>query len=346
MKRRSLSVVCILVIFLISSANIQTKAEIFSGYSFQQNRNTINGHVFDHQRRPVAQVYVELQNEVYSNIARTKTDGSGRYYFGRLSAGRFTVRVLPYGTNLEEQSQEVEIVNFVAPGSNTSENAQKDFYLRIRKDGIEINAMPGTIFIQDVPEEAKKKYEKAVSDLGEKRVEIGIEELQNAVKLFPNYYLALERLGREYINQQKYENARDSFARAVAVNTRSYSCWYGLGYASYALKQSEAAVTAAEKAVALNSNSVDALLFLGISMRQAKRYEEAEKSLKQARKIAKGKSPDVHWNLALLYAHNLKRYKEAATELEFYLLAKPDDPNIANIKKLIKQFREKSSSSS
>ncbi len=346
MKKNSSFVVCILVIFLISPAVIQTKAETFSGYSFQQNRNTINGHVFDQQRRPVAQVFVELQNEVYSTIARTKTNGSGRYFFSALSAGRFIVRVLPYGTNLEEQSQEVEIVNFVMSGSNTSESAQKDFYLRVRKDGSEINSAPGTVFVQDVPEDAKKKYEKAIADLGGKRVEIGIEELQNAIKLFPTYYLALERLGREYINQQKYENARDSFAKAVAVNARSFNGWYGLGYASYALRQSEAAVEAAEKAVALNSNSVDAVLFLGISKRQAKRYEEAEKSLKHANKLAKGKSPDVHWNLALLYAHNLKRYKDAATELELYLVAKPDDPNVANIRKLIKQFREKPSSSS
>jgi tetratricopeptide (TPR) repeat protein len=344
MKRRSLSVVCILVTFPISPAVIQTKAESFYGSFIQQNRNAINGYIFDQQRRPVTEVFVELQNEVNSPIARTKTNGSGRYYFGNLSAGRFTVRVLPYGTNLEEQSQEVEIINFVAPGSNTSESAQKDFYLRVRKDGNGVSPVTGTVFIQEVPAEAKKKYEKAVVDFGEKRVEIGIEELQSAVKLFPTYYLALERLGREYINQQKYEFARENFAKAVVVNARSYNGWYGLGYASYALKQSEAAVEAAEKAVSLNPNSVDALLFLGISKRQAKRYDEAEKSLKQAEKMSQGKNPDVHWNLALLYAHNLKRYKEAATELELYLVAKPNDPNVDNIRKLIKQFREKSSS--
>jgi tetratricopeptide (TPR) repeat protein len=106
------------------------------------------------------------------------------------------------------------------------------------------------------------------------------------------------------------------------------------------LKQSDAAVEAAQKAVTLNSSSEDALLVLGISLRQAKRYEEAEKPLKQADKITKGLSPDVHWHLALLYAKNLNRFNDAANELELYLKTTPDSSQADNIKKLIKKYRE------
>jgi tetratricopeptide (TPR) repeat protein len=99
-------------------------------------------------------------------------------------------------------------------------------------------------------------------------------------------------------------------------------------------------VEASRKAVTLNSGSSDAVLILGLSLRQAKLFDEAEKTLKQANKLAKGMSADVHWNLALLYAHNLKRYKDAADELELYLKARPDSPNKEQVKRLIKQFRE------
>ena len=78
-----------------------------------QNRNTITGFVFTSDRRPVPNVYVELSNEVYQVLQRTRTDGSGRYFFSRLSSGRFIVKVLPLGTNLEEQSQEVELINIM-----------------------------------------------------------------------------------------------------------------------------------------------------------------------------------------------------------------------------------------
>jgi tetratricopeptide (TPR) repeat protein len=152
-------------------------------------------------------------------------------------------------------------------------------------------------------------------------------------------------LGGLYISRQKYDGARDIFNRAVAVNERSFNGWYGLSYSNYALKQSAQAIDAGRKAATLNSNSADAHLILGISLRQAKQYQEAEKFLRQAKKIAQGKSPDVHWNLALLYAHNFKRYKDAADELELYLKVNPNTHNTEDVKKLIKQFRENPPSS-
>jgi Flp pilus assembly protein TadD len=309
---------------------------------FGQNRSTVTGYVFDSQRSPVAQIPVELMNDVNSVLQRTKTDGSGRFVFRGLSSGRFSVRVLPIGTDLQEQSQDVEIFGVGARGRPLSDNIQIDFYLRPKKTTANSAAVNDVIFAQEIPLEARKLYEKAVTDLEDKRIEQGIISLQQALGLFPTYYLALERLGAVYINQQKYENARDVFSKAVSVNSRSFNCWYGLSYVNYTLRQPEAAIEAARKAISINSRSSDALLFLGLSLRQAKNYEEAEKSLKQADKLTERKSPDIHWNLALLYAHNLKRYGDAADELELYLKTSPDTPNTENIKKLIKQFRENS----
>lgn len=313
---------------------------VFADELIAQNRNTIGGHVFDSQRRPVGQIYVELQNEVYSALARTKTDGSGRYFFSSLSAGRFYIRVLPYGTNLEEQTQEVEIVTVVA-GRSVSENAQKDFYLRERRDRADSPTITGTVFVQDVPQKAQEAYKKAIAEFDAKSDEAGVKELQNALQVFPDYFLALERLGSEFIKFQMYLEAQVIYQKAVAVNPRSFGCWYGLSFASYGLNQAKEAVEAAEKAVSLNPQSIEATLLLGISERRAKQYEKAEKSLKRADKLAKGKSADAHWNLALLYAHNLKRYNEAADELELYLKIQPNAENAEAVKKLIKQFRGK-----
>ena len=343
MKKYSLSIICFvgIVVVLISPFNNQVHAKSTFFNLTNLGRNTISGYVFDTQRRPVTQIYVELQNEVSSVIGRTKTDGSGRYLFSNLSAGRFAIHVLPYGTNLEEQTQEVEIVNYVAPGSNTSAYEQKDFYLRVRRNENEAKAVTGIIFVQDIPKEAQKSYERAISNLDNKKIDTGIDELQNALKLFPDYYLALERLGNELIKQQKYGEATEIYKRAVSVNSRSFNGWYGLSFASYALKQTENAVEAAEKAISINSSSVDALLMLGISERQAKHYDTAEKTLKQANKLAKGGSADVHWNLALLYVYNFKRYKLAADELELYLKTQPNTEKEEMVRKLIKQYREK-----
>ena len=335
MKRNCRIAVCLVNAFVVSFFVFQAQAQIPS-----LGGSTIGGFVFDSQRRPITQIPVELINDVNSVLQRTKTDGSGRFYFRLSSQGRFQIRVLPLGTEYEEQTQEVEIYGMSAAGRPLTDHIQKDFYLRLRKAGSISSSGSGAIFVQEIPEEAKTVFQKALSDLGGNRVEAGVEGLEKALKLFPTYYLALEQLGLVYTTQQKYEKALDVFGKAVAVNPRSYNGWYGLSYVYYALRQSGAAVEAAEKAVSLNSSSQDALLFLGLSLRQAKRYEEAEKWLKQADKITKGLSPDVHWNLALLYAHNLKRYQDAANELELYLKTNPDKSQADNIKKLVKQYRE------
>lgn len=338
MKKYKILGVCILNVFLLLFFIFQVQAQI------SQNRSSITGYIFDQQRKSLSQVVVELMNDTNSVIQRTRTDGSGRYFFSGLAGGRFSIRVLPLGTNLEEQTQEIELVTFGGLGRTTPDNAQKDFYLRVRKDSADNLGVVGAIFVQEVPKESKKLYEKAISSINDKKLEEGTMELENAIKLFPSYYAALESLGNIYLSRQKYEDAKAIFSKAVLVNERSFSSWYGLSFANYALNNSGPAVEAARKAVSLNAISVNAQLFLGISLRQDKQYESAEKTLKKANKLADGKMPDIHWNLALLYAHNLKRYKDAADELEMFLKLSPDNPDKINIKKLIKQFRENNSS--
>lgn len=304
------------------------------------NRSSISGFVFDTDRRPIANQVVELMNEVNSIIGRVRTDSSGRYYFGALSSGRFVVRVLSMGTNLQEQSVDVEIAGVGRTGRPLADNIQQDIYMRPRK----ITGKPTineVVFAQYIPQEARDAFKDGVDDLEGNRLDSGITKLQKAIDTFPAYFAALERLGMVRLSQQNFDEARKLFDRAVKVNDDSYNCWYGLAYSSLVMKDAETAATAAQKASVINRESVDCFLLLGVALRQIKKYNEAETALKQAAKLGKGKFPDVHWNLALLYAHNLNKFGEAADQLELFLKESPEATNKDLIKKLIKQFREK-----
>jgi tetratricopeptide (TPR) repeat protein len=305
-----------------------------------QNRSTVSGFVFDGQGKPLYNVPVELLNEVNSVLKRTKTDGTGRYFFSGLSSGQFAIRALPIGTNYEEQTQSIEIEGVNNVGRPLSDNVQKDFFLQTRRNPKELNQVTGTVFVQEIPKEAELEFKKGIAEIEEKKIDSGISRLENAIKLFPNYFMALEKLGILFIGMQKYEKALNLFSQAVIINERSFNSWYGLGYANYSLKQIGKAIDAIRKAVAINQTSVEALLLLGITLRLDKQYQDSEKALKLANKFSEGKSLDVHWYLALLYAQNLKRFKEAADELELYLKLYPATPNSEAVKKLIKQFRE------
>jgi tetratricopeptide (TPR) repeat protein len=89
------------------------------------------------------------------------------------------------------------------------------------------------------------------------------------------------------------------------------------------------------------------LYVLGKVERAEGKYQEAEKHLLQAKKVSKNPIPEIHKELAQLYGNDLKKYKEAADELELYLKAsKLEDGEEKKVKKIISDLRGKANSTS
>ena len=319
--------------------------EAFSAFA---QGNTINGAVWGVNRQPVAEINVELLNEYGSTVQRTRTNGAGRFFFSRLPNGRYKIRVLPYGTDYEEQEQEEEFfasANSRNPVTGESSSrgfthAQKDFYLRVRK-GVDVS-MVGIVFVQaDIPKEAKKLYEEGVEHLDKKKTKEGYEALKGALEIFPTYFLALDKLGKEYAHAGYYAPAAVLLDMAVKVNARSSSSWHALANSLYNLKSYEDATKAIEKTLELNAYIPEAFLLSGILMRQNKRYEEAEKQMFKARDLSGDRIPRVHRELALLYSNNLMRYADAAKELKIYLKTETNVKDPDSLKQLITEWEAK-----
>jgi Tfp pilus assembly protein PilF len=303
-----------------------------------QGRNSISGFVYGPGRSAVPEVPVELNTDLGRTLSRTKTDSSGRYVFNGVPFGRIAVHVLPLGTDLDEQTQTIDIGNVGARGQLIPDNIQLDFYLRPRKtERKQVNAV---VFVQDVPEEAKKLYEDGIAELERERPVQGVQQLQKAIGIFPTYFAALERLGQEYIKEEKWQDAAEMFSRSTAVNAQSFSSWYSLGYSNYREGKFAPAVEALNRATALNRNVSTVYFVLGASQRRIGQFDEAEKSLLEAQKLDKGKTPDIYWETALLYTYNLKRYQDAADQLELFLKADSKNPNAEGIKKVIARLRQ------
>jgi Tfp pilus assembly protein PilF len=314
--------------------------------SFSQGRNSISGLIFGESRTPLENAYVELLDELGTTIIQTRTNGSGRYAFYGLSSGRFKIRVFPVGTDYMEQTQEVLLSPVSAIPGSGGDNQQVDFYLRLREGA---NAgpfsVPGAVFAQEVPDEAKRLFEQGVSELRQKKEKEGFESLKKALDVFPNYFLALDRLGTEYaargnMNPTYFEAARILLTKALEINPRSYSSMFGLGFAQYHQGAFHEAVANLERAIGVYNKSTSGYLWLGIAQKRAGKVLQAEESFKRANDLSKGKEPDVHWHLAGLY-NDQKRYNEAAGELELFLKNKPDARDADKIKQLIVQLKQK-----
>lgn len=298
--------------------------------------NRIEGTVWDAYRRPVRDLYVELQNENYFAIGRARTDSAGRFSFTGVSSGRFNIRVLTSGTNYQEYNESVDLVNVVRGGSDS---VYLEIYLKIDKDKLKsgVAEITDAIFVQDVPDEARRLYRKGLKDLG--KGDLGFEEIESALKIFPTYFDALNTLGTEYVSRKDYEKSLAYLIRAIDVNQRSFSTYYALAYACFELEHRQEALVAAKAAITLQPNSFNAQLLYGTLLRLDHSYQLAEAALTQAKKLSKNKPvPEVHWQLALLY-NKLGRNREAADELETYLELQPEARDRPAIQALIAKLR-------
>lgn len=337
------SVIFMLVFTFISTAYTPLLAEGEHFNNLIQGRNSITGFVFANGRKPVPDVYVELETDTYSLVSRVKTSGSGFYSFRGLSQGNYKVKILTYGTDYEEQTQSVSLVGISALPNSGSVSEQVDFYLRSKKiTNSNPMAAPGVIYAQEVPDSAKKLYEQGVSDLINKNEKEGFEKLKKSIEIFPNYFLALDRLGSEYVLRGYYRPAYILLTKALEINSRSFSSMLGLGIAQYKLEQYGAAVEMLNRAVKQYNDSANAYLWLGIALHRNGKLTESETALLQANKLSKNESSEVHWQLARLYSDQ-KRYKNAADELEQFLKNSSESAEAEKIKQMIAQLRQKAS---
>lgn len=308
-------------------------------------QNSISGVIFDTSRQPVSKIEVELLDEFERLIRSTKTTGSGVYFFPGLRAGIYYVQVRTAGTNYREKKERLQLGqanrSTSAGGIAGSESLQLDFVLELDRRSDQTPLTNEVVFAQSVPREAEKFYESALKKLDDKKTDEAIADFENALKIFPEYLLALEKIGYEYLAKGKFTESETSFAKALTVNPKSFPAKSGLGIAQYKLGKKREAAATLEESVAVNQSSVNSFLFLGKIYRELKEFEKSETNLKKAKELSKNKLADVHWELALLYFYNLNRPSEAADELELFLKAKPNAENKAQIEKLIKAMREK-----
>lgn len=308
--------------------------------------NTIGGFVFDKTGVPLSDIDVELLDELYRLLpdGRRKTDAAGRYQYDGLNDGNYTVKVYAFRFDFEDQSRYVEIKSLNSlPGQTGSSYNPVDFYLIPRKGSLKELEL-GVVFAQDVPKAAETAYKKALDDYSKKKYDESFTGLQQALTVFPNYYYALERYAGELVRRGQYWAAAQVYMRAAGVNPKSGISLYNAGYCFYKMgdKYYKNALAAAEEANKLAPASYQALRLIGMLERRTGKFAEAEKHLLEAKKASPVRDPEVQIELAQLYANDLKKFKEAADELEIYVKAvKLPDADEKAIKEKIVDLRAK-----
>jgi Tfp pilus assembly protein PilF len=288
-------------------------------------------------------VRVSLLNDNYQTLRTILVDSSGRFQFRGLRQGVFHVRVESTDSEFEAQTQRIEFqASSGRGGSGGEEVFPVDFVLRRKKRLVQPAAPAGVVFAQTVPEAARAEYERGLNKVKDNKSAQGIPFLKKAIEIFPDYYLALELLGSEYVKAGNHSDAVPLLTRALELNDTAPKSLYALGVATLKLNQTSDAIKWLQKAVAQDGDNVNAHLMLGIAHGRVGQLGEAESSLKRAYRLGAEKIPDVHLYLAGIYDKQ-KKYGEAVRELEL-LLKEGKDLDESKVKAMIARLRAKADS--
>lgn len=298
----------------------------------------ILGTVRDSRGQGVNTVRVSLLDDSYRSIRSAFSDSSGRFQFFGIISGRYQIKVEPAGKAFEEQ-----IVQFELQALRTRGGGNEPFPIEIilrPKKNVSNNEQAGVVFAQQVPDTARAEFERGSNSLKDNKQDVGIESLKKAIEIFPDYYLALELLGTEYVKRGQYEMAVPVLTHALEINQSAPKSLYAIGVAKLKLKLLPESIESLKKAVEIDPSNVNAHMMLGIACGNNGQLDDAEVALKKAYSLGGDQVADAHLYLAGIY-NKQEKYADAVRELELYLKEARDLKDRAPIKAMIDKMKEK-----
>ena len=302
----------------------------------------IQGHIYLPSGRRAENVHVKLQSFGAGELF-VVSSGNGEFTFRSLVPGRYTV-LIDAGEDYERAEESVFIDSDVRV-SGLSASSSRPYTVVIhlrpkRKATGDKASVVDASAVAEVPESARKLYEKALDLARRGDSKKAIENLRSAVSTFPAFPAALDELGVQYLKTGQAEQAVESLTAAVKLAPDAFRPNLNLGIALLQMKRFDAAELPLKAAIQANASSPSAHMYLGIALIGEKKSAEAQPELEAA---ANSNAPEVakaHYYLGGIYWAN-REYGPAADELETYLKLVPKAPEADKVRQTIKELRSK-----
>ncbi|HEY6806322.1 MAG TPA: tetratricopeptide repeat protein [Pyrinomonadaceae bacterium] len=307
-------------------------------------RHTIQGRIyFPSGRRTDVRVKVKLYS-TNSGELTVFSDSNGTFSFRGLDAGSYTV-IVDAGDEYEQARESIYIepqANMPRLGITLPPVARLytvDISLRLKQE-VYMKAGVVSAVLAAVPEQARDLYLKAVASSEAGDTAKAIDQLKAALNVHPEFPLALNELGIQYLRTNQAEKAAEVLSKAVKLAPDDFQP--RLNYGIALLNQHKLSEAEDQLRVAVNKENTapTAHMYLGISLAIQRKLDEGEKELNLA---VASKSPEVplaHRYLSGIY-YERRKYGEAANELETYLKLVPKAPDAVVLREKIQEMRKK-----
>jgi tetratricopeptide (TPR) repeat protein len=302
----------------------------------------IQGYVFfPSGRRAEGTIVVKLQSLQYAEL-QVIPDSSGSFSFSNLAPGSYTV-VVNAGDDYDVSQETVYIegdVNLSRMGvrvPNTTRRYTVMVHLQL-KNSASVKAAVVDANLAAVPEKARKLYEKGMEQARADDALRAVESLKEAITLYPNFPIAFNELGVQYLKLRQVNKDLDALNQAVKLNADAFASRLNLGIALLEEKEFSEAEEQLREAMKRNSNSATAHMYLGIALLRQNKFEDAEKELVVATEAKVSQLSMANYYLGGIYWRK-HDYPRAVEQLEKYLQLTPNAPDAERVRSTIKDLR-------
>lgn len=191
----------------------------------------------------------------------------------------------------------------------------------------------------NAPKEARKAFDKGVSEAKKKKFEQAEKELRRAVELHPKYAEAWLELGKTYAARKQSAEARDAFSHAIAADPAYVYPYEQLYIIEFEQAQWQELADTTERLLRLNPYEFPgAYYFNGVAHYQLRNWDVAEKSLQQAIQVDfRNMNPKTHYVMGLVMVQK-KNYEQATQSLTTFASIAPNDPQVPRARAIIEQI--------
>ena len=307
-------------------------------------KHTISGRIyFPSGRSADVQLRIKLESTNTGGLS-ILADSNGHFSFRGLAPGNYSITVESddeYETardsvyiDTEARARRMSMPSFTRSYSVT-------FHLQAKRksDGA---GKPGVLnaALAGVSPAARDFYTKALEAARAGDSRKAVELLKGALSYHPDFALALNELGVQYLKLSQPDKAAEALRSALRLVPDNFTARLNYGIALLNKKEFAEAESQLRQVLKKNDASPTARMYLGIALINLRNYDESEKELQRAISTSGGNLGQAHYYLGGIYWRK-KEYKRAVDELETYLKLVPNAPEAERIRATIKDLHSK-----
>lgn len=300
------------------------------GWNTSAGSVDVSGEVrFADQATPAPNVPVRLERFGGGVIEQMATDSRGRFRFANLPRGQYVVRVSsPCYFDAQQQVELTLIFRAYLPFDLKRDSTSP---------GCGAGEAAGVVDAR-VPAEAREEFEKGRSALADGKSDEGVERLQKAVRLYPDFFGAHLLLAKAHTEARRWDKAEAALRRAAEIDPRSATALISLGEVQRRRQKYAEAERSLLAGLKLDDESWQGHLALGRTYLDTGQVKKAAPHIGRALQL-KPDLPEAH----LLAGNILLKVGEPAralAEYEEYLRLAPSGDYAAPTRELVAKLRQ------